>query len=88
MQLIREKEKLYFIAKNEAEAVEAEAILTPLLKRFLPDNDAVERRKKDLQRFNELTKNFTESVPQSQIDKLADEIDTAMWEDYKAKRNV
>jgi hypothetical protein len=88
MQLIREKEKLYFIAKNEAEAVEAEAILTPLLKRFLPDKDAVEQRIQDLKRFDELTKNFTESVPQYEIDKLADEVDTLMWEDYKAKRNL
>jgi len=88
MQLIREKEKLFFIAKDEAEVVAAEAILNPLIKRFLPNDAEIAQRKLDLEKFNELTKNFTQSVPQFEIEKLAEEVDKAMWNDYKEKRNL
>ncbi|MES2775750.1 MAG: hypothetical protein V4722_16365 [Bacteroidota bacterium] len=87
MQLVREKETLYFIAKSEAEAAKAEAILKPLLKKLLPDEAELEKRTADLERFDELTKDF-QGASNAEIETLAIEVNEAMWQDYKAKRNL
>jgi hypothetical protein len=83
MEVIREKEKIYIIAKDESEAKRTELLINPLLKQISGKNLQTSG-KNDFQRFKELTKDFKEAQ-QSDIDSLSEEVDKALLQDYLKK---
>lgn len=87
MQIIREKEKLYIIAKDELEAKTTELLINPLLQQISSVKEKSFENNNDWEKFKELTKDF-KKVPQSEIDNLAEEVDELMWQDYKKRHAV
>ncbi|CAN5542091.1 hypothetical protein BH10BAC3_BH10BAC3_12770 [soil metagenome] len=82
MEIIREKEKIYIIAKDESEAKRTELLINRLVNQ---PNINTEGNISDWEKYEELTKDFKQ-VPQFEIDKLSAEADAAMWLNFK-KRN-
>ena len=86
MEIFREKEKIYIIAKDESEAKRTELLINPLLKQ-LSERNPNATASNDFERFKELTKDFIE-VPQTEIDSLSNEVDQALLEHYKKRHNL